>query len=77
MINVQNEKRKNKRKIGQIAALKEELSSDKDTIYLPRQDFAELRKVLDSLGQIRFWRLIYQRFTNVFRELDLRKFYLI
>lgn len=38
MICVQNEKRKNKRKTGQITALKEGFYSDKDTICLPRQD---------------------------------------
>ena len=38
MINVQNNKRKNKRKTGQITALKEGFYSDKDTICLPRQD---------------------------------------
>jgi hypothetical protein len=38
MICVQNEKRKNKRKTGQITALKEKFYSDKNTVYLPRHD---------------------------------------
>jgi hypothetical protein len=50
MICVQNEKRKNKRKTGQITALKEKFYSDKNTVYLPRQVTKIALKTFENQG---------------------------